>query len=98
MGVGGGPDRGGHASPHRGVGDDALAPSTHFFFFFFGWLVVSGSFSTRERVAESPSRKALGALMTRSDCPPAVQSQGLYCSDACGTAGTACAPGPPGGP
>lgn len=74
MGVGAGPDLGGHASRHRGVGDDALAPSnsSFFFFFFFGWLVVSGSFSTRERVAESPSRKALGAFMIRSGCPAAV--------------------------
>lgn len=95
MGVGAGPDLGSHESRNRGwVMTPLLPPNPHFF--FFGWLVVSGSFSTRERVAESPSRKALGAFMIRSGCPAAVQSQGIYCSDACGTAGPACAPGPPG--
>lgn len=97
MGVGAGPDLGSHASRHRGVGDDAFAPSNSSYF-FFGWLIVSGSFSTRERVAESPSRKALGAFMIRSGCPAAVQSQGMHCTDACGTAGPACAAGPPGDP
>lgn len=52
MGVGAGPDLHGHARRHWGwMMTPVLSPTPLVFF-------VSGSFSTRECVAESPSRKA----------------------------------------